>query len=123
MLMMTSEVLTPEAEQALTEACEKAGVALENLLESLRCVALHVADAVHAAAEYFNEVVKIYVEGVWPQVSSLIPLAEMCTESYWDFVPPKVKHLAFHSRKGRVRKKNWSRMWKIHERRTLCHKN
>lgn len=123
MLMEISGVLTPETEQALKEACAKAGVALEDLLESLRCVALHVADAVHAAAESFNEVVKSWVEGVWPQISSLIPIAEMCTESYWDFVPPRVRYLAFHSRKGRVRKKNWSRMWEIHERRTLCHKN
>ena len=43
-------------------------------------------------------------------------LSQIQLEGYWDFVPPRVRHLAFHHPKKRIRNKNWNRMYRIRER-------
>ena len=73
------------------------GVAFENLAEAMKNLArcfISQADEIH----------------------------RMSQEEYWDFVPPKVRHLAFHHRKARIRRKNWNRMWRILERRNYVSK-
>ena len=88
----------------LQEAVESLGVSMYGLRISFQ-------DLAHAMGVLLT-----------PPVKSLSETLGALNDDLWFMVPPKVRHLAEHHPKSKVRNKNWNRMWKIRERYIKCHK-
>jgi hypothetical protein len=89
-------------------------------LEDMCKVAAEVASAMGYAFGAVSEAMLALSRSFSNQAESL---SQLQLESYWDFVPPRVRHLAFHHPKERIRKKNWNRMYRIRERSKYVTKN
>lgn len=119
---MKVEGLT-EAFERLQKASVIAGAQVSNLGGAVRAMVAgtgvcSLEEALRAA--FMVEV--IFPEPLPPWSIDVKSWNELIQEECQDFVPPKVRHLAVHHPKRRVRNKNWNRMWKIHERCLKCHK-
>jgi hypothetical protein len=109
------EQLKLSADEALQRACESAGISSERLLG----VMPYIGAAFSEVSQVFRDLsdaVHCFLQQIAFDLSPVIKGLPYYSEEYWDFVPPKVRHLAFHHPKARVRNKNWNRMWRIHKR-------
>lgn len=95
--------------EALSAACAATSLCLESLAEAAKAV----ASAFSPSLELIRDFMQTMLE---PKDSLLETLLEDC----WEYVPPRVRHLALHHPKARVRNKNWSRIWKIRKEYMQC---
>lgn len=69
--------------------------------------------------EKFNKVVEAFqafgaelTKTIAPALEAIIKIYNQCVAFYLENADPKLKHLALHSKKARVRKKNFNRIVK-----------
>ena len=103
------------------EACDTAEIALKELETSIQMSVQRLGETILPLWESMVELLERALKRLVDAWDLLVPAStraflEVCREDYWDFVPARIRYLAFHHPKARVRKKNWNRMWKIRER-------
>ena len=106
--------------EALQKACAEVGVSVEAALTVVSAVSLAFTEVWDDLITAFSSLVGSIAHA--SQGLDNRSLREAILEEYLDFIPPRVRHLAFHHPKARVRKKNWNRMWDIYERCIQCNK-
>lgn len=121
------EGLGESAQEALRQACAERGVDYARFLELMRNVAAVISLAIQDVVETF-EAIKSTISLILPPAVESLSNFSIDTQGNWAeelfwMVPPHVKHLAYNHPKAKVRRKNWNRMWKIHERYMKCHKS
>lgn len=91
---------------------------MEAVLSSVHAISTAIVDAFNDVVEAIRCLGEDLTEACSQLAvnGGLSSLTEYLMEEGWDCVPPRVRHLAFHHPKRRVRNKNWNRMWKIRER-------
>ena len=94
--------------EALSSACAEVSICLESLAEAAKAVA--------STFSLSLGLIKDFMQTMEPDRSMLEALLEDC----WEYIPPRVRHLALHHPKARVRNKNWSRIWKIRKEYMQC---
>lgn len=109
------EQLKLSADGALQRACESAGISVERLLEVMPYISVALSKVSQILRD-LSDSVHSFLQQVAFDLNPGMRGLPYYSEEYWDFVPPRVRHLAFHHPKARVRNKNWNRMWKIHKR-------